>query len=357
MKKIAVLALAVILFFTMATAAAAAGLPVDDGAYNLLLLGIDTRDPENWDGCRTDTIIIATILKGENEIKFTSLMRDTYLEIPGKGYGRINAAYACGGAELTVKTIQHNFGVSADDYIVFDFDFVRSLCDALGGITVKMNASEVRVMNRAYPGAGFTVGKNELDGDKTLTFCRIRKGCGNDFERTRRQRDVLKILFSKIPAIGRDGLLSLTRERYASVKTSIDARDFIGWGALLYQMRGAHFSDIRIPVDGAYRNRMIKGAAILLPNMPRNLKALERFLDLEARRVSPPETLKKGSSGEAVGSLQDELIRLGFMAGIASGVYDQPTADAVKKFQRASGISADGVAGPETLGFLYGTWL
>ena len=67
--------------------------------------------------------------------------------------------------------------------------------------------------------------------------------------------------------------------------------------------------------------------------------------------------MKKGASGEAVRSLQDKLIQLGFVLGIPTGVYDQPTADAVKKFQRASGISVDGVAGPETLGYLYGTWL
>lgn len=357
MKKIAAMGLAVVLFLTMAATSASAGLPAENGSYNLLLLGIDTRDPENWDGCRTDTIIIATISKGENTIKFTSLMRDTYLVIPGKGYGRINAAYACGGAELIVKTIQYNFGVFVDDYIVFDFDFVRSLCDALGGITVKMNSSEARVMNRAYPDAQFTKGKNELDGDKTLTFCRIRKGCGNDFERTRRQRDVLKILFSKIPAIGRDGLLNLTRERYVSVKTTISALDFIAWGALLYQMRGAQFSDLRIPIDGSYRNRMIKGAAILLPNMPKNLKALQKFLDLEVLSSALPTTLKKGCAGEEVRILQDKLIGLGFMSGIATGAYDQPTVEAVKKFQRSSGISADGVAGPETLGYLYGVWL
>ena len=56
-------------------------------------------------------------------------------------------------------------------------------------------------------------------------------------------------------------------------------------------------------------------------------------------------------------NLQRRLAELGFLSGTATGLYDQPTVDAVKKFQRASGISADGVAGPETLGFLYGTWL
>lgn len=356
MKKLVVLALIVILVFPMATGAIAAGFPADDRPYHLLLLGIDTRDPDNWDGCRTDTIIIVTILKSENRIKFTSLMRDTYLAIPDNGYGRINAAYACGGAELTVRTIQENFGVSVDDYIVFDFDFVRELCDALGGITVRMNASEARVMNKTYPGR-FSTGKNELNGDETLTFCRIRKGCGNDFERTRRQRDVLKILFSKIPSIGQDGLLKMTGDTFPSVKTSINnAQDFLRWGVLLFQMRDAKFSDLRIPIDGGYRNRMINKMAVLLPNMQKNVKAIQEFLGVEERETLIIPMLKKGSSGEEVQSLQNKLIELGLLSGTASGDFDQLTVDAVKAFQRANGISADGVVGPETLGYLYGVW-
>ena len=350
------LALIVILILSLAIISSADGFPTDDGVYHLLLLGIDSRDPDNWDGSRTDTIIIVTILKGENRIKFTSLMRDTYLAIPDFGFGRINAAYACGGADLTVKTIQQNFGVFVDDYVVFDFDFVRELCDALGGISVKMNASEARVMSKTYPGR-FTTGRNEMNGDETLTFCRIRKGCGNDFERTRRQRDVLKILFSKIPTIGQDGLLKMTSETFSSVKTSINAQDYLRWGVLLYQMQDAQFSDIRIPINGGYQNRMIRKMAVLLPNMPKNVKAIQLFLDIEAREMLIASMLKKGSSSEEVQNLQNRLIELGFLSGNASGEYDQTTVDAVKAFQRSSGIPADGVAGPETLGNLYGAWL
>jgi anionic cell wall polymer biosynthesis LytR-Cps2A-Psr (LCP) family protein len=243
-----------------------------------------------------------------------------------------------------------------DDYIIFDFDAVRDLCKTLGGIEVKMNPSEARVMNRAFPDDHFAFGKNKLDGDQTLMYCRIRKGCGNDFERTRRQRDVLKILFSRIPSLGQDGILKLIGDKSSLIETSIKAQDLIAWGILLYQMRDAEIFDLRIPIDGAYKNKMIRGAAILLPNLAKNAKALQKFLDVEIGTIDQQTTLHAGSSGEGVRSLQDKLIQLGFLSGNASGTYDQPTVGAVKQYQRANGLSADGIAGPETLGFLYGTW-
>ena len=355
MKKLLMLGLAVILSLTMTNWSSASSLPTEDGLYHLLLLGIDTRDPENWDGCRTDTIIIVTINKAKNEIMFTSLMRDTYLSIPGKGNGRINAAYAYGGVDLTMQTIKANFGLTADGYIIFDFDAVCDLCDALGGIAVKMNSAEARVMNKAFPDAHFVVGENKLNGDQTQIYCRIRKGCGNDFERTRRQRDVLRILFSKVPSLGQDGILKLIGEKSSLIKTSIKVQDLIEWGILLYQMRGAEIFDLRIPLDGAYRSKTIKGAAVLVPNLAKNVKALQKFLNVETGTMDQPITLKSGDSGEEVRKLQDKLIQLGFLPGIASGAYDRQTADAVKKYQRANGLSTDGIAGPETLGLLYGT--
>jgi len=357
MKRIFALGLAVILSLAVIHQSSASGLPDEAGPYHLLLLGIDTRDPENWDGCRTDAIIVVTIHEKANEIKFTSLMRDTYLAIPGKGYGRINAAYACGGVDLTIETIRKNFGLTVDGYIIFDFDAVRDVCDALGGIEVKMNASEARVMRKSFPDVHFTVGKNKLDGDQALMYCRIRKGCGNDFERTRRQRDVLKILFSRIPALGRDGVLKLAGGTYALLKTSIQPWDFPSWGMLLLGMRDAELSELRIPIDGSYRHKMIKEAAVLLPNLEKNAKALHTFLNADAGAFEPPAILKAGSTGEEVRSLQDKLIKMGYMSQMASGEYDPSTVDAVKKYQRANGLSADGIAGPETLGFLYGTWL
>lgn len=356
MRKTILFMLIIVLLTSFPGSASAADLPTNEGLYHLLLLGIDTRDPDNWDGCRTDTIIIISIDKQNNELRFTSIMRDTYVSIPGKGSGRINAAYAYGGVELAIETIKANFGVSIDGYAVLDFDAVRKIVETLGGIEVTMNAAEAKVMNDAFPQAGFIVGKNELDANQTLHFCRIRKGCGDDFERTRRQRDVLRILFSEIPSLGLDGLLGLIDEKSSLLETSIDPIDFVSWGMLLYQMRDATIADLRIPVDGAYSNKTIHGAAVLNPNIEKNAKALQLFLSGESTEVRLSAILRAGSTGDQVRQLQEELIKLGYLSGDPSGVYDEATVAAVKEYQRANDLAIDGIAGPDTLGALYGVW-
>lgn len=356
MKNAMLLGLAIMLMTALSGNARAADLPVDDGIYHLLLLGIDTRDPDNWDGCRTDTIIIVSIDRQNNELKFTSIMRDTYVSIPGKGSGRINAAYAYGGVELALETIKANFGVALDGYVVLDFGAVRGIVETLGGIEVVMNAAEAKVMNTAIPEAGFVIGQNRLDGDQTLLFCRIRKGCGDDFERTRRQRDVLKRLFSKIPSLGIDGMLALIGEKASLLETSIDTSDFVSWGMLLYQMREATISDLRIPIDGSYSNKTIHGAAVLQPNLTKNATALKRFLSGESTTVDLTAILRLGNTGDQVLVLQNALIERGYLAGTASGTYDDATVTAVKEYQQANGLSADGIAGPDTLGALFGNW-
>jgi LCP family protein required for cell wall assembly len=355
MKKPLLILLALALMLPFAPAGAA-DLPTDEGLYHLLLLGIDTRDPENWDGSRTDTIIVVSVDKAGNELMLTSIMRDTYVSIPGKGSGRINAAYAYGGAALAMDTIEANLGLAVDGYAVFDFTAVRKIVDSIGGIEITMNAAEVKVMNAAFSGADFAVGQNHLDADQTLHFCRIRKGVGDDFERTRRQRDVLRELFSRIPSLGVDGLLALIDERASMIETSIDPLDFIGWGMLLYQMRDAQLEDLRIPIDGGYSNKTIHGASVLQPNLAKNTDALSRFLSGDTGVVSLSAILRAGSSGDQVRALQEELIALGYHAGEASGVYDDATVDSVRAFQKANGLSADGIAGPDTLGAMYGSW-
>ncbi len=327
-------------------------LPVKgDEPYHILMLGIDSRDPDNWDGSRTDTIIIVTIDKDNNDVKFTSIMRDTYVEIPEHGSNRVNAAYAFGGVDLVLKTLKDNFSINVQDYVVFDFDTVRSITESLGGVEVIMDSDEVRVMNSAFPKAKFSKGVNKLDGDQTLHFCRIRKGCGGDFGRTRRQRDVLRTLFNMAPTLTLPNLLSLVMNKATSLETSIDSNLWMGWGLLLYQMQDASISDLRIPVDGGYKNATINGKAVLSINLKKNVQALLKFINGKTVTFT---TLKMGDSSEDVLQLQNELKIQGWLTDEPTGEYDEVTENAVKAFQKAKGLKADGIAGTDTQSVLFG---
>ena len=91
---------------------------------NVLMFGVDGR--EDVEGDRSDSMMILTADFEHNSLKVTSLMRDTYVEIPDNGDGKLNSAFSLGGPELAVQTVNHNFDTAITDYITVDF--IRKIC-------------------------------------------------------------------------------------------------------------------------------------------------------------------------------------------------------------------------------------
>lgn len=117
----------------------------DPGILNIMLFGEDTR--KNADVGNSDTMILFSIDTRHKKLKMLSLLRDTYVDIPGYGENRLNAAYTYGGASLTVNTIQKNYGIKIDRYAVVDFNSFKKIIDTLGGIDVEMTSEEVDYIN------------------------------------------------------------------------------------------------------------------------------------------------------------------------------------------------------------------
>ncbi|MEC0667789.1 LCP family protein, partial [Priestia flexa] len=152
---------------------------------NVLLLGIDSRGEEH---SRADTIMIAHYDKDNNQPKIVSLMRDSYVDIPGYGKNKINAAYAFGGPELLRKTIKENFGIDVNYYAVVDFKGFSKVVD-----TIAPNGIEVDINQRMSHGIGMTLepGKQTLHGEELLGYVRFRHDSQSDFGRVQRQQEVL----------------------------------------------------------------------------------------------------------------------------------------------------------------------
>ncbi len=118
----------------------------DGGRVNLLLLGVDRREETDW-AHRTDTIIVAGMDAGSGEAVLLSIPRDLQLPIPGTGEDRINTAnvygyvngYPGGGPALLDATIESNFGIPVDGYLMADFHAFVRLVDALGGIEIDVS--------------------------------------------------------------------------------------------------------------------------------------------------------------------------------------------------------------------------
>lgn len=180
------------------------------GYTHVLLLGVD-KDANGTS--RSDTIMVASVGKGS--VKLTSLQRDTGVTVPGKsGTHRLNAAYAYGGAELALKTVNQNFGLNITRYAVVDYDGFEGLIDRIGGVELsvtddeaeQINKNMFEVINTRYKGGLLTYdgawevynreklasgGENlHLSGLQALGYARIRK-LDSDYGRTNRQRRVI----------------------------------------------------------------------------------------------------------------------------------------------------------------------
>lgn len=182
-----------------------------DKVENILIIGSDSRT-EN-EASRSDSMILLSINKDTKQLVQTSFMRDMYVEIPGFGENKINAAYYNGGPELVMDTIEQNFNIQIDYYVQIDFFSFIDIIDALGGLDIKITKAEALAMidplgeqNKYLDnerGTDYLTkgGEIHMNGNQALAYARIRYisgTTGTDFGRTDRQRKVLNMVMDKI---------------------------------------------------------------------------------------------------------------------------------------------------------------
>ncbi|MDZ7548740.1 LCP family protein, partial [Clostridium perfringens] len=135
---------------------------------------------------RSDSIMILTLDSVHNKLKLTSIMRDSYVNIPGRGLDKINHAYAFGGPELAVRTLNENFDLNIKEFMAVDFTSLPTIIDKLGGVTINIIPEEISHI----PGIT-SAGNQVLNGKQALAYSRIRYASGGDYKRTERQRTVV----------------------------------------------------------------------------------------------------------------------------------------------------------------------
>lgn len=217
---------------------------------NIALFGVDQVGDNPG---RSDSIIIATFDETHNKLKLTSIMRDSYVNIPGRGYDKINHAYAFGRDQLAIKTINQNFGLNIDNFVKINFDNMEHLIDALGGIKMEIKAFEI-------PGVaaeGITkAGVYNLNGKQALAYSRIRKVDG-DSERTERQRKVLTEMFNKISSVGPTELPGLMNKLLPYVQTSLSNGDILNLGLKVSKSGIKNIEQQRFPLENFSEGKLI----------------------------------------------------------------------------------------------------
>ncbi|MCT8140338.1 LytR family transcriptional regulator [Anaerobacillus sp. CMMVII] len=157
---------------------------------SFLLLGIDARGTERG---RTDTLMVITVNPNTESMKMVSIPRDTRTQIIGKGFDdKINHAYAFGGPEMTIPTVENFLDIPIDYYMTVNMNGFKDIVDAVGGVTVNNPF--------AFRDGGFTFDEGEifLDGTQALAFSRMRKkDPRGDHGRNDRQRQVMNAIIKE----------------------------------------------------------------------------------------------------------------------------------------------------------------
>ncbi len=239
---------------------------------------------------RTDSIMIATVNQLDQTLRLTSIMRDTYVQIPGFSDNKINAAYHNGGMKTLVKTIQKNFGISVDGYVLVNFRSFQNVIDALGGIDITLAEDEVSYLNRTnyisdYSNHNLVVGKNHMNGNQALGYARVRyvpkDGQYGDFARTLRHRTVMTAIYKKLMDKSALELIAMVPKLMPLVTTNIKKADLVNYLYAGVNVRGKNpkLETLNVPVEGAYKITRVRSMSVILPaDLDKNVREMQKFI-------------------------------------------------------------------------------
>lgn len=216
---------------------------------NILFMGVDRRNPN--DRPRSDTMMIASINPTTKKVTLFSIMRDSYVNIPGIGKSKINAAFANGGPELTIDTISQYLNIPIHFYIATDFEGFAKIIDAIGGVDVNVKENMVHPDDGIYD-INLKKGQQHLDGQKALMYVRYRGTPRADFDRTEHQREMMQIVSKKLESpqylVKLPSILKAV-EPYTQVSPNMTPDMMTKLLALMVECRGSGIESVQLPPD------------------------------------------------------------------------------------------------------------
>lgn len=274
----------------------------DSQVENIMIFGADNHAPD--ENGRSDSMILLSIDKKHHVIKQTSFMRDLYVMIPDYGDNRLNAAFSYGGAKLAVETIEYNFGIAIDSYIILDYDTFTAVIDALGGIDVELTEEEIDYINWQCWRNKQVATRDELDigsyqyqkndndqytasvhlnGRQALWHARNRgqKGIcsGDDFTRTERQRVIVSTILSKLKSSDPFTLSKMMYDVAPMITTNMNLGSAIGSIAGMMFYLSYEKTEFRVPQSFNYSDTWVGSAQVLtIDNIEEEKRALWKFV-------------------------------------------------------------------------------
>ena len=239
----------------------------DENVWNVLLIGADESLSEGT--ARSDSMILVSVSHYTDTIVLTSVLRDSYLKIPDNGYNRINAALPYGGVALLAETIESNFGIHVDNYVMLDFAIFKDVIDAIGGVYLTPTDDETEYINDLM----LLLDREDLlidtpnelthfNGVQALYYARIRK-MDSDVHRTERQRKLLIAAKDRVLSMELTELLELVKEFMPRIVTDIDSKTCISLLFSAYKMLQEYSIEQHcMPMEGTYSDTYVYGMSV-----------------------------------------------------------------------------------------------
>lgn len=273
----------------------------DQNVKNILLLGIDVNPEDGTDG-RSDTMMLMSIDNKTKHIRLASFLRDTLIEIPGKGKAKLNAAYmpahkdasgneVKGDPSRLVATLQNNYRIHIDNFVTVNTESFRDVIDEVGGIDVpqvsQLEANGKGGMNdvikREWPKKDWVTvkpGTNvHMNGKVALIYARIREA-DSDYARTGRQRQVIELLVNKVKSMNLAGLNKLVNDFAPHIQTDLSTTDLAYLVSIAGTVSNYKMQTAQIPQNGTYvEDNNTKGYGwVEIPDIKANADYLQTFL-------------------------------------------------------------------------------
>lgn len=252
-----------------------------DDVKNILLLGVDARADEESEASRADSMMLISLDKKNNCIKMTSFLRDSWVYIPCKDkYQRLNAACTYGGYSAVVDTIEYNYHVDIDGYVVADFEMFKVMVDSIGGVEVEVTeeeANEVTNHPGRYGDVVLEAGTHTLTGEQALAYCRIRK-IDTDWKRTERQRTVIEAIINGVVSSGPITAYKMVSSVVEYVQTDLSKSEIRSIAFSSLSCLSGGFQQASCPFDGTWEYSNKSGASVITLDVEENQEQLKNFI-------------------------------------------------------------------------------
>lgn len=208
----------------------------------IALFGLDGRDQSKIEG-RTDSLMILAFNTKTNQVKLASILRDSYVSVDGHGKQKITHAFAYGGSELALKTVNQNYHLNITDYVAVNFQGFMNIIDSIGGVDVEITAAESTKIPNVAAG---TAGTIHMNGEQALAYSRIRY-IDSDNRRANRQKTILVAMLKKAKTINPLQYVGLVKNMMDQVETSLSYTDFISLSKVLTKIDDNNIAQTNVP--------------------------------------------------------------------------------------------------------------